>query len=270
MTIAGITGLDQPPTTHHGLLAWVTDVAALTEPDAVVWCDGSDTEREHLTHKLIEAGTFIPLEMAPRTFRCAMDPEDVAEVGRHTYVCAREESTVDPGVNWMEPVDMKIILTEEYRGCMRGRILYVVPFLQLGTADGQPMLGVQITDSEYVVVSMHLMSGAGAVGFAKFDEAAEFLRCLHSVGAPRRPGQPDVPWPCDHTKYVAQFPQTHTIWSYGSGFLSNALVGEDFDLSGIPLDRTPDGAVALLKRAEPRGPLLDDGPVTFRLAMSQP
>ena len=156
MTIAAIIGLDQPPTTHHGLLAWVTDVAALTEPDAVVWCDGSDAERERLTHKLIEAGTFIPLEMGPRTFRCAMDPEDVAEVGRHTYVCAREESTVDPGVNWMEPVDMKIILTEEYRGCMRGRTMYVVPFLHLGTDDGHPMPGVQITDSEYVVVSMHL------------------------------------------------------------------------------------------------------------------
>ena len=244
MTIAAIIGLDQPPTTHHGLLSWVTDVAALTEPDAVVWCDGSGAERERLTHKLVEAGTFVPLELGPRTFRCAMDPEDVAEVGMHTYVCAREESTVDPGVNWMEPVDMKIILTEEYRSCMRGRTVYVVPFLHLGTDDGHPMPGVQITDSEYVVVWMHLMSGAGTTSFAAFGADAEFLRCVHSVGAPRRPGQPDVPWPCDHTKYVAQFPETRTIWSYGSGFVSNALLGKDFDLSAVPLDRPAAAAAA--------------------------
>ena len=117
-----------------------------------------------------------------------MDPEDVAEVGRHTYVCAGEESTVDPAVNWMEPVDMRIILTEEYRGCMSGRTMYVVPFLHPGTSpERPPMPGVQITDSEYVVVSMHLMSGAGAMGFANFADDAEFLRCVHSVGAPRRP-----------------------------------------------------------------------------------
>ena len=250
MTIAGIIGLDQP-TTHRGLSAWVRDVAALTEPDAVVWCDGSDAERERLTHKLIEAGTFIPMDMGPRTFRCVMDPEDVAEVGRHTYVCAREEATVDPAVNWMEPVDMKIILTEEYRGCMSGRTLYVIPFLHLGTVDGHPMRGVQITDSEYVVIAMHLMSGAGTMGFGTFGEDAEFIRCVHSVGSPRRPGQPDVPWPCDHTKYVAQFPETHTIWSYGSGFVSNALLGMNFDLSGVPLDRPADTAVAVqARRAE--------------------
>jgi phosphoenolpyruvate carboxykinase (GTP) len=248
VTTTGIIGLDQPPTIHHGLLAWVTDVAALTNPDAVVWCDGSDAERERLTHKLIEAGTFIQQETSPRTFRCAMDPEDVAEVGRHTYVCAREESTVDPAVNWMEPVDMKIILTEEYRGCMRGRVLYVVPFLHPDTADGPPMLGVQITDSEYVVVSMHLMSGAGTMGFAAFGDGVEFMRYVHSVGAPRRPGQPNVPWPCDHTKYVAQFPETRTIWSYGSGFVSNPLLGKDFDLTGVPLNRPADAADAMEAR----------------------
>jgi len=244
MTIEGISGLDQPTTTHRGLLAWVHDVAALTGPDAVIWCDRSDAERERLTHKLIEAGTLIPEGAASRTFRCALDPEDVAEVGRHTYVCVREEATADPAVNWMEPVDMKIILTEEYRGCMSGRTMYVVPFLHPGASpERPPMPGVQITDSAYVVVSMHLMSGAGAIGFASLADDAEFVRCVHSVGAPRRPGQPDVPWPCDHTKYVAQFPETHTIWSYGSGFVGNALLGQDLDLSGVPLNQ-PDATEA--------------------------
>jgi phosphoenolpyruvate carboxykinase (GTP) len=242
VTIAGIIGLDRPPTTHSSLVAWVRDVAALAEPDQVVWCDGSDAERERLTRKLVDAGTFIPQETGPRTFRCALDPEDVAEVGRHTYVCCREEASVDPAVNWMEPVDMKIILTEEFRGCMTGRSMYVVPFQLSSSAAGHPLLGVQITDSEYVVVSMHLMSGDGRLALSAFDDDAEFVRCVHSVGAPRRPGQPDVPWPCDHTKYVAQFPETRTIWSYGSGFVGNALLGRDLDLSGVPLGPTATAA----------------------------
>jgi phosphoenolpyruvate carboxykinase (GTP) len=254
MTTAGIIGLEQAPTTHVGLLTWVREVAALTDPDDVVWCDGSDAERNRLTRKLIDSGTFIPQENGPRTFRCALDPDDVAELGRHTYVCSRDEADVDPAVNWMEPVDMKIILTEEYRGCMKGRAMYVVPFLHLGrSTEGHPLLGVQITDSEYVVVSMHLMSGAGTMGLATFGDDAEFVRCLHSVGAPRRPGQADVPWPCDHTKYIAQFPETRTIWSYGSGFAGNALLGKDLDLTGLPLDphaTTGAHAAAAARQAE--------------------
>ena len=255
MTIADIIGLDQAPTTHAGLVAWVRDVAALTDPDEVVWCDGSDAERERLTSKLIEAGTLIPQHTGPRTFRCALDPDDVAELGRHTYVCTRNEAAVDPAVNWMEPVDMKIILTEEYRGCMRGRTMYVVPF-HLGTStEGNPMLGVQITDSEYVVVSMHLMSSDSLTSPATFSNDAEFVRCLHSVGAPRRPGQADVPWPCDHTKYVAQFPETHTIWSYGSGFPGNALLGKDLDLSGLPLTPTAHDATPVTAAKKRRADL---------------
>ena len=251
MTIAGIIGPDQAPTTFSGLLAWVRDVAALTDPDEVVWCDGSDAERERLTRKLIDAGTLIPQQTGPRTFQCALDPDDVAQVGRHTYVCARDEAAVDPAINWMEPVDMKIILTEEYRGCMSGRIMYVVPFYLETSTVGNPMLGVQITDSAYVVVSMHLMSSDSNVGSAWFGDGAEFVRCLHSVGAPRRAGQADVPWPCDHTKYVAQFPETRTIWSYGSGFPGNALLGDELDLSGVPLNRSENGATRAVA-AEPR------------------
>jgi len=242
VTIAGILGRDRAPTTHGALLAWVRDVAALTNPDEVVWCDGSDREREHLTRKLIDAGTLIPQQTGPRSFRCALDPDDVAQVGRHTYVCTRDETAVDPASNWMEPVDMKIILTEEYRACMSGRTMYVVPFyLETSAAGGRPMLGVQITDSEYVVVAMHLMSSDSDMGVITFGDDAEFVRCLHSVGAPRRAGQADVPWPCDHTKYVAQFPESHTIFSYGSGFPGNALLGDELDISGLPLDRSENG-----------------------------
>ena len=242
MTIAGIIGRDQAPTTHSGLRAWVRDVAALTNPDDVVWCDGSDEERERLTRKLIDAGTLIPQQTGPRSFRCALDPDDVAQVGYHTYVCTRDEAAVDPASNWMEPVDMKIILTEEYRACMSGRTMYVVPFyLETSTAGGRPTLGVQITDSAYVVVAMHLMSSDSDMGAATFGDGSEFVRCLHSVGAPRRAGQADVPWPCDHTKYIAQFPETRTIFSYGSGFPGNALLGDELDISGLQLNRSENG-----------------------------
>lgn len=254
MRISGIIGLDQPTTAQGGLSAWVREVAALTDPTEVVWCDGSDDERDRLTRKLIEAGTFIPQDFGPWTFRCALDPEDIAEVGRHTYICCREKADVDPDVPWMEPVDMKIILSEEYRGCMRGRTMYVVPFRLGPSPQGRPVLGVQITDSAYVVVSMHLMLGDAAMGLAFFDDDAEFARCVHSVGAPRRPGQPDVPWPCDHTKYVAQFPEISTIYNYGFGFVDNAFLGTDLDLSRVPLAVPSTGsaptAVAEARRAE--------------------
>ncbi|HWE90065.1 MAG TPA: phosphoenolpyruvate carboxykinase (GTP) [Pseudonocardiaceae bacterium] len=230
MTIATIPGLDEAPTTHRALRAWVREVAELTTPERVVWCDGSPAEWDRLTTKLVEAGTFVRLDAKPNSFWCASDPEDVARVEDRTYICSAEESDAGPTNNWMHPVDMKILMTEEYRGSMLGRTMYVIPFCMgpLGAAD--PKLGVEITDSEYVVVSMHVMTRAGAKALDKFTKPdgtdAEFVRCLHSVGAPLQPGQADVPWPCDHTKYISHFPEERTIWSYGSGYGGNALLGK--------------------------------------------
>ena len=255
MTIAGIIGLDQAPTTHGGLLAWVRDVAALTDPDEVVWCDGSDAERERLTRKLIDAGTLIPQQTGPRSFRCALDPDDVARGGPTHLRLYTRRGRRRSGRNWMEPVDMKIILTEEYRGCMRGRTMYVVPFyLEHLDRGGRPMLGradhrLGIRRGLHAPHVQRQRTSA-----ATFGDDAEFVRCLHSVGAPRRAGQADVPWPCDHTKYVAQFPETRTIWSYGSGFPGNALLGNDLDLSGLPLAPTAHdvktGSAAEKRRAD--------------------
>ncbi|MFL6119076.1 phosphoenolpyruvate carboxykinase (GTP) [Actinophytocola sp.] len=223
-------GLDQAPTTHQPLLAWVREVAELTTPEKVVWCDGSPEEWQTLTDQLVEAGTFVRLSQKPNSFWCASDPSDVARVEDRTFVCAKDEADAGPTNNWMDPLDMKIVMTEHYRGCMAGRTLYVIPFCMGPLTADTPRLGVQLTDSPYVVVSMHVMTRMGSRALALFgdgtDDGPGFVRCLHSVGAPLEPGQVDVPWPCDKTKYITQFPEDRMIWSYGSGSGGNALLGK--------------------------------------------
>ncbi|PXY16998.1 MULTISPECIES: phosphoenolpyruvate carboxykinase (GTP) [Pseudonocardiaceae] len=226
MTAATIPGLDQAPTTHQRLLTWVRQVAELTTPEKVVWCDGSAEEWRTLTDKLVDAGTFVRLEKKFNSFWCASDPNDVARVEERTFICSRDEADAGPTNNWMDPVDMKVVMTEHYRGSMAGRTMYVIPFCMGPLTAEKPMLGVEITDSEYVVVSMHIMTRMGTKALALFGEDAEFVRCLHSVGAPLKPGQKDVPWPCDTTKYITQFPEERMIWSYGSGYGGNALLGK--------------------------------------------
>ncbi len=229
-----IPGLDQAPTTHQPLLDWVRETAALTTPERVVWCDGSREEWQALTQTLVEAGTFVRLSQKPNSFWCVSDPDDVARVEDRTFICSKDEADAGPTNNWMDPLDTKIVMTEHYRGCMAGRTLYVIPFCMGPLTADQPQLGVQITDSPYVVVSMHIMTRMGTKALTLFDDgtdngtdnAAEFVRCLHSVGAPLKPGHEDVPWPCDTTKYISHFPEDRMIWSYGSGYGGNALLGK--------------------------------------------
>jgi phosphoenolpyruvate carboxykinase (GTP) len=226
MTAVTIPGLDQAPTTHARLLTWVREIAELTTPDQVVWVDGSTAEWDRLTAKLVDAGTFVPLRKKPNSFWAASDPDDVARVEERTFICSTDPADCGPTNNWMDPAEMKTIMTELYTGCMRGRTMYVIPFC-MGPLDAEkPMLGVEITDSEYVVVSMHVMTRSGTQALARFGDDADFVPCLHSVGAPLEPGQQDVAWPCNETKYITQFPEERMIWSYGSGYGGNALLGK--------------------------------------------
>jgi phosphoenolpyruvate carboxykinase (GTP) len=227
MTIT-VPGLEQAPTQHAKLLAWVRDCAQLSQPAQVEWVDGSPAEWTRITDQLVAAGTFTRLnpDAKPNSFWAASDPADVARVEDRTFICSRTQRDAGPTNNWMDPDDMKAILTERFRGSMRGRTMYVIPYCMGPLTSDHSQLGIEITDSPYVVASMHIMTRCGTPALEKLGDDAEFVPGLHSVGAPLEPGEADSPWPCNETKYIVHFPEERAIWSYGSGYGGNALLGK--------------------------------------------